>query len=143
MTPSRPRRSGLILALALLVLAVLVLVFSALLNRVHHNHTLLRAERRALQSEWLVQSGFERASLQLLDDPDYSGETWLIPASDLGGSASARVQVSVEPLADHPDLRRVRVRADYPDDRWTRVRRQQINFLEIRRNPGPEKDGSS
>ncbi len=142
-THRKRRRSGIALALGLLVLGMIVLVFGVLLHRVHQARTVQSAEFRALQAGWLAESGLERASVRLAEDPDYSGETWVVPSADLGGLDGARVEIRVEPIDNQPALRRVRVRADYPDNRWTRVRRTKTGILELYGANRPSQDGHS
>lgn len=85
-----------------------------------------RAEERRLQADWLAESGLERASARLADAPDYAGETWQVPAADLGGRDDGSVTIAVEAVEGHPRRRLVRARADYPRDpsRRARARRQ-------------------
>jgi hypothetical protein len=140
MNPHRPsRRSGIALALGLLVLGLTVLIFGALLQRVRHSRDLHLSHLRALQSSWLAESGLERAWSRLAEDPSYHGETWLVPAASLNSVHNARVKITVEPVPDRPSLLRVTAQADYPDNRWTRVRRSRSAILEPDR-PKTEKE---
>ncbi len=85
----RERRSGIALALGLLVLGLIVLVFGALLKRVRQSRAVHLSEIRGVEAGWLVESGLERAWIRLDEDREYTGETWLIPAEKLGGVDSA------------------------------------------------------
>jgi hypothetical protein len=141
MSPPRPnRRRGIALALGLLVLGVLVLIFAALIRRARQTHEVQVADARAVQSEWLAESALERARARLDADPDYSGETWLVPADALGGPDAGRVLILVEPIDGRPALRRASARAEYPDNRWTRVRRSKTAILAIDPDARPGKD---
>jgi hypothetical protein len=118
---ARPRR-GFGLALAMLALLVLAMVAASLLRRSAGARRVLVADERALQADWLAESGLDRAAARLADDPSFAGETWTIPASDLGGPDGAAVAITVEPAPGRPGARLVRVRADYPDDPTRRAR---------------------
>jgi hypothetical protein len=74
------------------------------------------ADERRLQAEWLAESGLARARARLTADPDYKGETWKIPASQLDGAHEGLVVVEVETRADLKRGERVvRVVADFPN----------------------------
>jgi hypothetical protein len=92
---------------------------SALLGRRH-----LRAERDCRQVELLVQAGADRAASILWSDPDFRGDTWILPAEAVVGSGAARVSTEVSRAADSENLQ-VRVVAEYPTDRDFPVRRSQ------------------
>jgi type II secretory pathway pseudopilin PulG len=91
----------------------------------------LRMEERELQARWLAESGLERAAARLAEAPDYRGETWTIPAAELGGPWSGAVAIAVEPVAGRPGRRLVRVRADYPDGAEPRARRRAEATVEL------------
>ena len=95
-------------------------------------------EQRTLQAEWLAESGLERAAVRLAEAPDYRGETWQVPAADLGGPWSGTVTIAVEPVAAQPARRTVRVQADYPDGVEPRARRRKHATVEL--GPGAPED---
>jgi len=77
------------------------------------------------QAQWIAEAAVERAAARLTADAKYAGETWAIPAAEMGGKQGAQARIHVEHLAGRPDSRLVRVEADYPDDpvhrsRWTK-----------------------
>ena len=80
-------------------------------------------ERRRAQADWLVQAGWSLALSQLAQNPAYTGETWKVPAVELGGSDPGRVTIAVTPpAADAPDGKhQVRVVAEFPRDSDHRV----------------------
>jgi Tfp pilus assembly protein PilX len=122
------RRSGFVLMTAMVLLAVAMAIVVGWVKiavlEVRETHL---AEDR-LQAEWLAESALARAGAKLLADRDYHGETWQVTAPELGRSSSRQKStasgeaagpggltlISVEPLADRPTARRVRVRADFP-----------------------------
>lgn len=90
--PRSPRRGGaLIIALVLLTVASLLGVV-VVRSVIAHARQLQRTPWR-LQAEALVEAGLNRAAAQLATSPDYAGETWRIPAADLGDRFAARVDI--------------------------------------------------
>jgi hypothetical protein len=85
-----------------------------------------------VQAQWLAEAGLERAAARLAGQPGYSGETWTIPAGQLGGNVGAVVRIRVESVARPPARRRVAVEADYPDDPLHRSRCTKEIVLEER-----------
>jgi hypothetical protein len=112
----------------LVVLVVITLASSALLRAGLAQREFARGAERRLQSEWLVESGMERARARLDLDRDYTGETWSLSAGDLGlppaespvreaGStdrAAAVVTIAVARVQGSALERQVRVEAEYP-----------------------------
>ena len=89
----------------LIGLIVIGIICAGLLKVALARRAEVGAEERGLQADWLAESGLERASARLSAAGDYSGETWQIPAEELGGRASGTVAIRVEPVADHPERR--------------------------------------
>jgi len=112
----------------LICLIVIMLVSGAVLKAGLAHRDLVRAQERRLQSEWLAESGVQRALARLAVDHDYSGETWVLTAADLGlaepsrearamqesDRAAAVITIAVDPVKGSPQSRAVRVQADYP-----------------------------
>ncbi|MEZ6064910.1 MAG: hypothetical protein R3B90_04210 [Planctomycetaceae bacterium] len=71
-----------------------------------------RMQHRHLQAEWLAQAGLDRAAARLAGNASYTGETWNIPAEQLGEAGEVRIMIDQPGEADEP--RRVRVVAVYP-----------------------------
>lgn len=69
-------------------------------------------ERRQSQAEWLAQAGWLLAVSRLETDTKYSGETWEVPATELGGADAGRVRINVVSPADKPH--EVTVVAEFP-----------------------------
>lgn len=88
---SRRRGGALIIALVLLTVASLLGVV-VVRSVIAHARQLQRTPWR-LQAEALVEAGLNRAAVQLATAPNYAGETWLIPAADLGDRFAARVEI--------------------------------------------------
>jgi hypothetical protein len=127
--------------MALVALVLIVMTLGSLLKRARDSWRVTRAEERQIQADWLAESGLDRAAARLAAEAEYRGETWSIPAEELGGHEPAVVDIRVEPIPDRPGLRRVRVRADYPPDAPRRARRSKTANIAVgaeRRDGGPE-----
>ena len=85
--PDGPPRAMISVAV-LVCLLVIMLICASLLRLVQSRRALIRNEERKLQADWLVESGLDRAAARLGDDPSYRGETWTIPADELGGQGA-------------------------------------------------------
>jgi type II secretory pathway pseudopilin PulG len=118
----RKRRRGLVSVAVLIALFVIGLVCASLLRVALSRRSEVGREERRLQAGWLAESGMDRAVARLLASGDYAGETWEVPAGDLGGRGAATVAIRVEPVADRPDRKKVRVQADYPSGSSLRAR---------------------
>lgn len=116
-------RRGAVLLIVLVALTVASAVLVSVVRLAAADRKAWQGEVRQVQAAWLAESGLERASARLRDDPDYRGETWTIPADALDGRHSGAVNIQVEPAADQPSQRRIRVTADFPNDPQHRARR--------------------
>lgn len=133
-----PRR-GAQLVVSLVVL-MLVGALAAALTR-----GLLDARRQALLAErgaqagLLADAGIGRARARLARDPSYAGETWDVPAADLGGAGAARVTIAVTAADGGPARRRVAVRAEFPRGATLRARSSRDETISL----GPRPSGDS
>ncbi len=127
----RRHRRGMALIVVLVCLIVAAALAAALLQMALAEHQAQVRQGRELEAAWLAESGLERAAARLAADADYPGETWTIPAADLGGPHGAAVRIAVEPVPDRPDLRQVAVEADYPDHPHFRARRTRQATLSV------------
>jgi type II secretory pathway pseudopilin PulG len=127
----RPRRRGLVSVAVLIGLIILAIICAGLLKVALARRAEVGVEERRLQAVWLAESGLERASARLAASGDYSGETWDIPAEDLGGRGPGRVVIRVERVADRADRRTVRVQADYPSGSGLRSRQSKELVLQV------------
>jgi hypothetical protein len=129
---SRARRPAGVVGVAVIVLLSLIaLIVGALLRQGMARRAQARAEERRLQADWLAESALERASARLAAG-DYQGETWEIPAADLGGRHAATVRIDVEtsPGRSDPARVRVKVRAEYPRGAESPARRRREAWIE-------------
>lgn len=113
-----PSRRGSILLIAMVCLLVMMTMFGALLQMAHASRQQVRRDVLRSQARWLAESGASRAAAALRNDARYTGETWNVPASDLGGHQGARVTIVVRNEAG----RAIDVVAEYPVDDPSPVR---------------------
>ena len=126
---------GAVLMVVLVCLTLAAAIGGALLRAGIARRGQARMEERRLQAAWLAESGLERASMKLAEAPDYRGETWDIPASDLGGRDGGAVLIAIEAVEGRPDRRLVRVRADYPNDPARRARLSRKATIDLTPEP--------
>lgn len=111
------RRRGAAMAAALICFFVVALFASAVAYRAAMSSRHVRAGRFATQSEWLAESGVQRARARLALSADYAGETWEIPASEFGPANAGRsgaVVIAVTRDDAASAERKVVVTATYP-----------------------------
>lgn len=125
------RRRGAVLVIVLVCVAVAALVMVTLARMAAAERKLLESGGEQIQADWLADSALERAAATLAKNPEYRGETWTIPADQIGGLDSAAVKIEVQPVSENDARRLVRVQADYPDDPSHRVRRTKQAVVDL------------
>lgn len=113
---------GVVLAATLACLFLAILLSAGLAASAVSGHRRLEQQTRRHQALWLAESAAGRAAAQLRRDPSYPGETWSVPAADLGGLYAGKVVIQVVPDENDDVGRRVNIEADYPDDPLHRIR---------------------
>jgi hypothetical protein len=121
-TRGRPNRPGAIVVIALVCLVIFTAVVASLGRTWVARRNLRKGDERRSQAEWLARAGLERAWLKLAQSPDFTGETWEIPAELLGSNDPGIVVISVEKIATKSNHRLVRVVAEYPREESRRSR---------------------
>ena len=116
-----PRR-GAIIVFAILALLVVSMLGAALLRTVSQSKQQLQREALHTQAVWLADSGAARAVAQLRASPDYTGETWAVPAEQLSAGRTASVRIALSPEPDHPEHTIIAATAEYPRDSPTAIR---------------------
>lgn len=130
--PSPPRRdAGAVAVVVLICLVLIAMIGGALLRTGLVQRRRIQGEERRLQAQWLAESGLERAGARLAGSPSYRGETWQVPAADLGGPWSGTVTIAVEPVPARPGQRTVRVLADYPNGAGPRARQHKDAVVDL------------
>ena len=126
----RPRRRGLASVAIMIGLLIIGLIGFGLLKVGLARRGNVATEESRLQAGWLAQAGLDRAFARLAAE-DYRGETWKIPAEDLGGRGAGSVAIRVEAVEGKTRLRKVRVEADFPSDSSSRARASKDTIIEI------------
>ncbi len=116
-------RQGITLIVLMLFLAVASSLILSWLKLAGIERRQERTIRAAAQAEWLAESAIGRAAARLKTDPTYTGETWVVPATDLGGRDDGQVSIRVEPVEASATQRLITLQADYPTDPVRRQRR--------------------
>ena len=114
-------RQAVILVAVIVCLIVCTLLIGSLMRSIVAFHRQSEMFERSLQSACLADAGVQRAMARLQQDPDYRGEQWVTAATSLGQAWSATVTISVQPLADQGETRRIRVESHYPLNPQLRV----------------------
>jgi Tfp pilus assembly protein PilV len=128
-SPRHRRGMVLIVLLVCLAVAAALILSAGRIALVSHQAT--QTAQWKTQSRWLVESGMERAAAKLAADPAYAGETWNIPAAELGTEDNGVVRIEVKPVDGQPSRRAVRIEADFPDDPVHRTRQEKEIVIEI------------
>lgn len=113
---SRPRRRGVTLILALVLLGLVAGLGASLVRGRVTARRAADQSRRDAQTLWLVQAGLSKARARLAATAEYAGETWEIPAEELDGRHPGRVVIAIERSEDRPADLGIAVRAIYPAD---------------------------
>lgn len=117
----QPRR-GLVAAIVLVILVVVATVGTTIVRMSLAQRSVVEAEERRAQVDWLVESGRRLGAENLKADAAYRGETWKIPSVQLGGRGDAEVLLRVFNESDNK-VRTLEVIARYPINTTTPVQR--------------------
>lgn len=123
-------RSGAALIAVMIVLLLCVALGTRLAMNVARGRTLASAQQRALQADWLAESGVRRAAAKLID-PNYMGEIWDITPETLDGTHAAVVTIRVTRPVESELQRHVVVEAEFPAGESHRVRRTRETDLQL------------
>ena len=132
---NRPKRRGLASVAVLIALLIVGIICAALLKVGLARRDQVKMAERASQAGWLADSGLDRAASRLAQEAGYAGETWEVPAEDLGGRGAGSVAIGVEPVEGRPEKRKVRVVADYPSGSPSRARRTKVSIVDVPHPP--------
>jgi len=97
------RRQGIAALVSLACLSFSVVVGTLLMKSALVEQRYAERMQFQYQADWLVEAGVSRAAMRLAKSESYTGETWLVPASSLGGSTAAIVHIAVK--HDRPGTR--------------------------------------
>ena len=129
----RPRRNrdGFMLIALMVFIAVAMMLALAWLKTAALERRTFRSIQQRAQAEWLAESAIDRAAARLAVNASYEGETWKLAPEDLDALDAGEVLITVEPIAEQPNFRRVSVQADFPIDIERRHRRTKSVNLPI------------
>ena len=130
-TSRRRNERGSAMVAVLICFVLIVLICGAILKLGVVQRGQLKTEEAALQAEWLVESGMERAAAKLAGTPGYEGETWTISPQEMNGPAPGLVKITVEKINGDVGNRRVTVMADYPSDSERRSRQHKSVTVDL------------
>jgi type II secretory pathway component PulK len=128
----RQKRYGMVLILMLGCLAVATALLVVGVKLAVLSHRAAQDCEHGVQAQWLAESAVERAAAKLAADAAYAGETWLIPAKELGGDESGVVKISINAIPQRTNGRLVKVEADFPDDPLAHARCSKEITLELK-----------
>jgi hypothetical protein len=137
--PDTPRR-GLALILALVLLGLVGALSATLLRATATARLVADQAYRDAQVAWLVEAGLSRARARIAAAADYTGETWAVDASELGGRHGAKVLITVDPIEGQDGRVRVSARAEFPagDDPTRAGKSRQVVMNAGRVPPGEQ-----
>lgn len=107
-------RKGSAIVFALVALLVASMLIASLLRTSSMSHRQLLRDEFRIQANWLADAGCERALVRLQNQPDFTEETWNVPAEQLGLERTAVVRLKVTADTANPSQRIVSVVAEYP-----------------------------
>ena len=116
-----PRR-GSTLIIAFAALLIVSMLGASLIRTVTLSRQQLQRETLRTQAVLLADSGAARAIARLKASPDYTGETWSVPAEQLSTGRTAFVLIIVAPDTAHPEQTLIAATAEYPQGSPTAIR---------------------
>jgi len=118
-----PGRRGVALMAAVVTLAIIALMMSAIAWQIVASNRVLQHRTSELQAGWLARAGIEHAAAKLLKQSNgYRGET-------LELLTRSQVTIVIEDVAEIPGAVRVTVEARYPTDSVAVVSRKQTRIF--------------
>jgi Tfp pilus assembly protein PilX len=125
------RRRGMVLIIFLVCLAVAAAMIAATARIALTAHRATQTVSSSAQARLLAESGGERAAAKLAADAAYSGETWTVPAAELGGQDAGVVRIQVKPAAGEEKRRTIAIQADFPDDPVNYARQEKEIIVDL------------
>jgi hypothetical protein len=111
LSSNRTSRSGVAAMLVLICLSFATVVATLLIQAALAERTYAKRIELIYQSDWLVESGIDRAAAQIAKSSIYSGETWPVDLPNLDRPLKAVVHIAAQ-RTDDPQLRLIRVSAE-------------------------------
>jgi hypothetical protein len=104
-------RSGVAALVVLICLSFATVVATLLIQAALAERMYAKRIELTYQTDWLVESGIDRAAARIAQSPAYEGETWPVSLPNLDRPLKAVVHIDA-PRADNPEIRLIRVRAE-------------------------------
>jgi hypothetical protein len=104
-------RSGVAALLVLICLSFATVVATLLIQAALAERTYAKRIELIDQTDWLVESGIDRAAAQIARSPAYEGETWPVSLPSLDRTLNAVVRIEAKRTAES-QTRLVRVTAE-------------------------------
>ena len=108
-------RHGIVLFTVIALLAVVMIIVGSMLGQLVTEHRQCRLRHTERQCRRLAEAALARATILRGASPSYTGETWTVPAADLGGDGDAWVVIALDgksiiataqfPAGDNPRVR--------------------------------------
>lgn len=138
--PRRQRRTGAILAVAIVCIAIALMLATALSRAAVVQHRQSQQGIHQQQTLWLAESGLQRAIFQLRKSPDYAGETWEVPANELDSTHTGLVTIRVQPSGSGDGKADLQVTAQFPADKITAATYTRTLVLTVSEGSKPAND---
>jgi hypothetical protein len=116
------RRSGAALLLVVIAIVVSAMIVGTLAQMAISQHRQIRREHDRIQTQWLIESGLDRAAARLTRDAGYTGEEWRIDLDARPAARTGLVTIRVDTPQGDPQHRRVAVHAEFPAGALHRTR---------------------
>ena len=110
----RDARRGFVVISVVVLLTVVAALFGLWAKAAVSEHRQLEYRQHELQAIRLAEAGVGRGMARRASDPVYDGETWTIPAADLGQSHAAEVTIRVVTAAADAATLQIEATANYP-----------------------------
>ena len=130
---NKQQRAAVVLIAVMTCLAVAIAIVGSMTQRVIRQRRQLVVQQQHHQTQWLVESGAERAAHRLAERADYEGEVWQLAADQLGGDHSAEVAIHV--TTHENQTASVRVVARYPAQSIRAVQQSKTFMISLAKMP--------
>jgi type II secretory pathway component PulK len=129
-------RRGFVLVTVIAIMAMSMALFGLWAKAAVVEHRRLETQQLRMQAVRLAEAGLQRAMALRGNNPQYSSETWLIPAEELDHLHNGEVRIHVTPAAGGNTLQ-IEATAQFPAGADRRA--QSTKRIEIPNpNPGTE-----
>ena len=124
-------RRGLALLVVIIALGIASAIGMSLLKMSVKYHRQAAHDVLVVQTQWLAESGIERAVALLRKDDTLEQSTWSIDAKELGGRYSGQVTIVIKPVENSPKRRQITTFAEYPVESPKRIRAEVTRLVDL------------